>query len=53
MSEKKENISAQEKLDKIIKEKSEKNKILKKLLNEINKEIKNNGISDDSIKKEK
>ena len=49
MSEKRENVSAQEKLDKIIKEKSEKNKILKKLLHK----IKNNGISDDTNEKEK
>lgn len=51
MSEKKDNVSPQEKLDKIIKEKSEKNKILKKLLNEINKEIENNGNSNNSINK--
>lgn len=39
MSESKNNDSSvQEKLDKIIKEKSEKNKILKKILKELNKE---------------
>ena len=38
MNNKNKDTSAEEKLDKIIKEKSEKNKILKKLLKEINKE---------------
>lgn len=42
MSENNKEASAQEKLDKIIQEKSEKNKILKKILTEINKETKVN-----------
>ena len=43
MFKKKKEASAQEKLNKIIREKSEKNKILKKLLKEINKETSKNG----------
>ena len=50
MSEKNKETSAEEKLDKIIREKSEKNKILKKLLKEINKEAAKNGHPD--LKKE-
>ena len=42
MSEENKDTSAEEKIDKIIREKSEKNKILKKLLKEINKEATKN-----------
>lgn len=53
MSENNKETSAQEKLDKIIQEKSEKNKILKKLLKEISKDSKVNGQPADNKKNKK